>query len=86
MLRSFFKFKSVKETLKIRCQIYALMKKIIILKKIKFEPEQKKTCGIMRVIRKERNIEVGAMLTVSGKIPESGGSILPSSFYGQLPD
>ena len=86
MLRSFFKFDTVKETLKIRCHIYTLTKKIIILRKIQFEPEQKKTCGIMRVKRKERNIEMSALLTVSGKIPECAGSILPSSFYGKLPD
>ena len=35
----------MKEILKIRCQIYILMKKMIILRKIHIEPEQKKTCG-----------------------------------------
>ena len=50
MLRSFFKFDTVKEILKIRIQIYILMKKMIILGKIQFEPEQtlvnkQKTCG-----------------------------------------
>ena len=45
MLRSIFKFDTVKEILKMRCQIYILMKKMIILRKIQFEPEQKKTCG-----------------------------------------
>ena len=41
----FFKFDTVKEILKRRCQIYNLMKKMIILRKIQFEPEQKKTGG-----------------------------------------
>ena len=45
MLRSFFKFDAVKKILKIRIQIYILMKKMIILRKIQFEPEQQKTCG-----------------------------------------
>ena len=45
MFLFFFKFDTVKEILKIRYQIYILMKKMIILRKIQFEPEQKKTCG-----------------------------------------
>ena len=30
--------------------------------------------------------EIDAMLIVSAKIPESEGSISPSSYYGHLPD
>ena len=45
MFLFFFKVDTVKEILKIRYQIYILMKKMIILRKIQFEPEQKKACG-----------------------------------------
>ena len=45
MLQTFLKFDTVKEILKMRCQIYIFMKKVIILRKILLEPEQKKTCG-----------------------------------------
>ena len=51
-------FDPVKEILKIRCQIYILMEKVIILRKMhikvfrstilhpfEFEPDQKKKCG-----------------------------------------
>ena len=62
-------FDPVKEILKIRCQIYILMMKVIILKKIQvtmktfappfFQPfqfEQQKKRVVMRAMRKKRNI------------------------------
>ena len=59
-------FDPVKKILKIRCHIYIVMKKVIILRKIlvtiksfappfQFEPEQEK-CVAMRAMRKKLNI------------------------------
>ena len=129
-------FDPVKEILKIRCQIYILMEKVIILRKIhvtikSFAPPlfshlnlslNRKKSAAIRAVRKKPNIftlqlpiyyileqeisigasaniaktkqekyslccrEVDTMLIASAKIPEREGSILLSSFYGQLHD
>ena len=50
----------MKEILKIQCQIYILMKKMIILRKIQFEPEQKKTCGNEGYEKETKHIHVRA--------------------------
>ena len=38
------------------------------------------------IAKMKRDKEVGAMLTVSAKIPEREEKISPCSFYGQLPN
>ena len=57
-------FDPVKEILKLRCQVYILMKNVIILRKtdvtmyfqpFQFEPEQK-IVVVMRAMRKKLNI------------------------------